>query len=215
MASETRAFLDRGHEVITLGIEENVTICCDVRQYYPSIDESYDFMWFSPPCTEFSIVNNPNLGSWKDRKPDMSIVDACFRIIETCKPKYWVIENPAHGLRHFISNPATTIKYSDFGYHSRKLTDLWGVFPMSFLKYKTPNYNLINLKRAKECLKSTTGIDRTKMRSVIPYNLSLAMCKAIEDAYNDHEPNNRDPYEGDKTLERYREWRREEYPDEN
>jgi hypothetical protein len=69
-----------------------------------------------------------------------------------------------------------------FSYFARKNTDLWGNFPLSFLKYKTPNKNLVNLKWAKQCLKSETGIDRTKMRSIIPYNLSLAMCKAIEES---------------------------------
>jgi len=59
---------------------------------------------------------------------DMSIVKSCFRIVNTCKPKYWIIENPAFGLRQVIGKPKIKINYSDFGYSAKKPTDLWGVY---------------------------------------------------------------------------------------
>ena len=80
--SETAAFKDRGHEVVMLGIEGNVDIKCDVRHYYPHINDKYHVVFFHPPCTEFSIANY-RLGACKDRRPDMSIVWAGMRIITT------------------------------------------------------------------------------------------------------------------------------------
>lgn len=185
--SETKPFKDRGHEVITLGIEGNVDLKMDVRDYhYEPIHGlcEYDAIFFHPPCDEFSIANNFHLGSWKDRTPDMSIVEACFRIVKEANPKYWILENPAYGLRHFWKIPPfITIKYSDFGAPFQKKTDLWGRFPIAFLQHKTLNYKTINLKYASSLLKTNTGIDRKKNRALIPYNLGLAWCKALEDAY--------------------------------
>ena len=164
--SETAAFRDRGHEVVMLGIEGNVDIKCDVRQYFPSVDDKYDFITFHPPCTEFSIAKGI---ACKDRNPDMSIVYAGLRIIETLKPTYWMMENPRGCLRYFIGKPQITIKYGDYGYPCIKPTDLWGEFPWFYSN--TPiNPNLQNMKYA----------IKKSARSLIPYGLSLAICKAIE-----------------------------------
>ena len=125
--SETQAFRDRQHEVTTLGLEGDVSIKMDIRDFHTT--EHYDFMFFCPPCTEFSIANNRYLGGCKDRTPDLSIVNACFRIVEEAKPTFWIIENPRGCLRYFIGRPTITVNYSDYGYVSKKPTDLWGVFP--------------------------------------------------------------------------------------
>lgn len=171
--SETAAFRDRGHEVVMLGIEGNVDIKCDVRQYFPSIDDKYDFIIAHPPCTEFSKANW-RLGKYKDRHPDMSIFDACFRIIKTLKPKYYMIENPQGAARYFIGNPQVTINYGDYGHYCKKPTDLWGEFPWFFSQTKdvyVRGYHNNNAYNKIGC---------SKKRSLLPYGLSLAICKAIE-----------------------------------
>lgn len=171
LCSETKAFLDRGHEVVSLGIEGDVTIQCDIREYFPSRDDHYDFMWFSPPCTEFSIADWRK-GKCKDRMPDMSIINACFRIIQTCQPRYWLIENPVGCLRHYIGMPQVTIHYGDYGHYCKKPTDLWGVFPWFWSRtperYAKGKHNFIN------------GTHDQKKRSEVPYSLSLALCLAME-----------------------------------
>jgi hypothetical protein len=48
-------------------------------------------VWASPPCTEFSRCGLPWIRSTE--APDLSIVLACRRIIETLKPRVWCIEN--------------------------------------------------------------------------------------------------------------------------
>lgn len=172
--SETKAFSDRGHEVVSLGIEGDVTICCDIRKYYPSVDDKYDFMTFHPPCTEFS-KSNWRKGKYITRNPDMSIVNACLRIVETCKPRYWMIENPQGALRYFIGMPQVTINYGDYGHYCKKPTDLWGVFPWFWSN--TPDTYIRgyhNHTAFRNCKKTQ------EERAMVPYGLSLAICKAIE-----------------------------------
>ena len=171
--SETAAFRDRGHEVVMLGIEGNVDIICDVRQYYPLINDKYDVIFFHPPCDQYSIANW-RLGACKDRHPDMSIIWAGMRIIETLKPNHWIMENPRGCLRHFIGKPQVTIKYGDFGHYCQKPTDLWGVFPWFFSQ--TPDTYIRGYH-------NNTAFDQIRdkaKRSLLPYGLSLAICKAIE-----------------------------------
>ena len=168
--SETQAFRDRGHEVVTLGMEGDVDIKCDIRQFHT--DEHYDFMILHPPCTEFSLANY-RLGACKNRNPDMSIVDACFRLVRESMPDYWLIENPKGCLRYFIGKPAYEIKYSDYGFPSMKPTDLWGYIPM--FSFIAPNDEY---KPWKESIPRDP-----KKRAIVPYFLGLSICKAIEGTY--------------------------------
>ncbi len=169
--SATRAFKDRGHEVNTLDIIGNHTYVCDVREFVP--EKKYDFIWASPPCTEFSIAKGI---ACKDRNPDMSIVEACFKICKTAP--YWILENPRGCLRYFIGKPTITVKYSEYGYACQKPTDLWLSDGFSFF-YSTTKRNS-NLKNMKYAIKKYDTIIRKDLRGCVPYGLSLAICKALE-----------------------------------
>lgn len=170
--SETKAFRDRGHDVTTLGLEGDVDIKKDIRDFYTR--EHYDFMWFSPPCTEFSIAIGKKC---KDREVDLSIVEACFRIVEDTKPAYWIIENPRGCLRYFIGKPNITINYSDYGYITVKPTDLWGVFPW-FWSCTRKKKNIVPFDKVLGFTK-----EQKAKRSLVPYGLSLSLCIAIERAF--------------------------------
>lgn len=167
--SETQAFKDRGHNVTTLGLEGTVDIKMDIRDFHTK--DHYDLMWFSPPCTDFSIAIGKKC---KDREVDLSIIEACFRIIEETKPGYWIIENPRGCLRYFIGKPTITINYSDYGFITKKPTDLWGFFPW-FWPVVKPNKNIIPFEK----LSGFTKELRAK-RSIVPYGLSLSLCVATE-----------------------------------
>jgi hypothetical protein len=173
--SEVQAFADRGHLVTLLGMDGFVDIQMDIRNF--STKEHYDFMTFHPPCTEFSKANW-RLGKCKDRKPDMSIVEACFRIVQEAKPTYWMIENPQGCLRHFIGRPQYCIKYGDYGHYCQKPTDLWGVLPW-FGSYRE---NIVIPGEHNNTAHSKGPRDPAK-RALIPYELSLVICRSIEDAY--------------------------------
>lgn len=171
--SEVQAFKDRGHNVTLLGIEGDVNIITDIRDF--QTNEHYDFMTFHPPCTEFTTANW-RLGKCKDRTPDMSIVEACFRIVQEAKPTFWMVESPQGCLRYFIGMPQYCIRYGDYGHYCQKPTDLWGVLPW-FASYQKNNVPLgVHNKTA-----YSDGPRAADKRSLIPYGLSLVICKSIED----------------------------------
>lgn len=173
--SEVQAFKDNGHNITTLGMCGDVDIKQDIRDvHFYHAEGYYDFMTFHPPCTEFSKANW-RLGKCKDRTPDMSIVKACFRIVQEAKPTFWMIENPQGCLRHFIGRPQYCIKYGDYGHYCQKPTDLWGVLPW-FAYYHKNNVPLsVHNKTA-----YSDGPGAADKRAMIPYGLSKVLCKAIE-----------------------------------
>ena len=170
--SATKPFADRGHIVETLDIVGDQTYTMDIRDFHPG--KEYDFMWFSPDCTEFSNANY-RLGPCKDRDPDMSIVEACLRIVEEAKPRFWIMENPRGCLRHFVRKPAATVKYADFGYCSVKPTDLWGVFPFFFSRVPRTTET-----RPIQHMVSSGN----PQRSAVPYELGRVICLSIEEIIN-------------------------------
>ena len=66
-----------------------------------------DLLLASPPCTEFSRHSQPWFKNLPP--PDMSHVDACFRIAQEIKPRLFVMEN-VRGLQKFIG-PATVVRH--------------------------------------------------------------------------------------------------------
>ena len=171
--SATQAFKDLGHEVITVDIEEGADIICDVRNFEPS--GYFDFIWCSPPCTEFSIAKRI---PYQDRNPDMSVVNACVRVIKEINPEYWIMENPRGMLRHLIGKPTITVQYADYGYPVVKPTDLWGYFP--FFYSRVPRTNPTIPWDTAFPHKSRAW----KERAHVPYELSRSVCLALEGVIN-------------------------------
>lgn len=89
----------------------------------------------NPPCTEFSTART----SGKARNPGegMFLVEHCLRIVEDCKPKFWVIENPAKGvLKNYLGEPNYKYEPWWFGSPWTKQTALWGKFNIPERIYK-------------------------------------------------------------------------------
>lgn len=82
----------------------------------------------SPPCTEFSIAKRGE----RDLAGGLEIVDACLRIVRTCRLsgglKWWGLENPRGFLRQFLGIPAFSVEFWRFGDSLQKPTDVWGYF---------------------------------------------------------------------------------------
>ena len=150
------AMVARGWEVITLDndLAFKPDILCDLRCWnWEGIKP--DLMWFSPPCTEFAREFMP--WSRTGKTPDLSIYQACIRIIQEVQPRYWIIENVKGAIKYF-GKPAASI--GPFF--------LWGFFP---------DLGKIKLSgRKKESLSSSHSAERAK----IPFELSLAVAQAIE-----------------------------------
>lgn len=132
--SVSKAIGNQFTEVISVDIFEEwkPSICIDIlqwdyKQYPPG---HFDVIWASPPCQEFSCLNNsnpqktPNI-DWAD-----SIVIRTLEIIEYFNPSKFVIENPQTGILkdrpYMLGIPFVDIDYcqfSDWGY--RKRTRFW------------------------------------------------------------------------------------------
>ena len=132
-----RAFEAKGWEVISLDILPGATIqsnilLWDYKIYPPGY---FDFVWASPPCTEYSIART------RAKRPrDFSLADAIvcatLDIIEYLRPQLWLIENPQTG--HLKNKPIMRdilwrdVTYCKYGFPYKKQTRLWGFFPFDF-----------------------------------------------------------------------------------
>lgn len=83
----------------------------------------------APPCTEFSRAKGSQP---RDFESAMKVVNACLRIIWTCRLrgnlKFWAMENPVGFLRQFLGIPKYQFEQWQFGENKIKPTDLWGYF---------------------------------------------------------------------------------------
>lgn len=161
----SQAFKDRGHEVHTLDNDPqfHCTFIMDVRDGIPA--GGYDVILASPPCNEFAPWGMPP--SWHPNRkiPDLSLIYATLKIIDRLKPRWWVIEN-VRGSVKFLKPILGKPVIRGFQY-------LWGEFPL-IPKFKPTG-------KGKELLSPSK--ERAALRSLIPYNLSLALCIAMENEY--------------------------------
>ncbi len=82
----------------------------------------------APPCTCFA-----RSGAWVRRSDDdmraaLSVVDACLRLVATCRPAWWALENPVGTLRRWLGPPVCYFQPCDYGDPWTKRTCLWGRF---------------------------------------------------------------------------------------
>lgn len=150
------AFRERGWQVVTIDNDplHAPDICTDLRTF--SWDGPRpDLLWASPPCDEFSRESMP----WcrTGIPPDLSLVQAVFRLVEEIRPRFWILEN-VRGAKRFLGPP-----YLRFG-----AVYLWGQFPLV----------LCNPLWWKEKLPSSAHQARAK----IPYDLSHALAAVIDRA---------------------------------
>jgi hypothetical protein len=95
----------------------------DYRSYLPN---SFDVIWASPPCTEYSVAKTVGV-----RKLDEAnaIVKRTIEIIQYFNPTYWMMENPQKGLLKHQSVvadlPYNDLDYCKYGMPYRKRTRLW------------------------------------------------------------------------------------------
>ena len=111
------------------------TICCSILEWdYKAFPPGhFDFIWASPPCTQYSIART--VGPPRNLAQADSLVGAALDIITYFQPRLgWLMENPATGLlksRIVIARlpwrDVCYCKYSDGITHRyRKATRLWG-----------------------------------------------------------------------------------------
>ena len=116
-----------GYDVVSLDLK-NADINCNILDSdYKQHDTGYfDFIWSSPPCTEYSIAKT--LGVRKIDEAN-TIVLKTIEIIKYFQPKVFFIENPQTGLlkpQSFMSEfRYVDVDYCKYGFNYRKRTRLW------------------------------------------------------------------------------------------
>jgi len=83
--SATEYFVQRGHTVHRFDLPDG-----DVTKLsFPR--GAYDFIWASPPCTEYCKLRLP----WypEPKSVDLGVWEHCLRLIEQSGARYWIIEN--------------------------------------------------------------------------------------------------------------------------
>jgi site-specific DNA-cytosine methylase len=154
------AMRERGWEVTT--VDNNPAfkpaIVADIKDYERFQGLTFDLIWASPPCEEFSREFMPWCKTGVN--PSMELVEATLTVISWCKPRFWVIENTRGAVKWFrpLLGPPAWISNPIY---------LWGVFPP---------IEKMRIKMGKEKLSSTQAAERGK----IPYELSLAVAISIE-----------------------------------
>ena len=94
----------------------------DYKQYPP---EHFDFVWASPPCTEFSIAKSQGI---RDIPAATKVVEKTLEIIRYFKCPF-AMENPQTGYLKqqpcVQGIPYKDVSYCKYGMPYRKLTRLW------------------------------------------------------------------------------------------
>ena len=158
-----QAFRDRGHKVYGLDIVPPADVIADARALPFRDGLAPDALLAAPPCTDFARESMPWCRTGK--APDMALVRAAFDAVERLKPRFWVIEN-VRGARPYMPMPVMRVG-------SRYL---WGYFPIPLMGSHGRCFGKEHI--------GPNVTNRARLRSLIPYDLSLALCKAMEAAIN-------------------------------
>lgn len=160
LGGASQAMKQRGWDVITVDINPDLKpdVVADLREWSYTGPRP-DLVWCSPPCNEFSREFMP----WCKTgiAPDLSIVQACKRIVDESHPRFWVIENVKGAISWF--SPILGNYRACYGPFY-----LWGFFPL------LGGFKLA--MRKKESLSSSASAERAK----IPEQISLTLAIAIE-----------------------------------
>ena len=139
---------EHGHEVITLDIDGNSDISCNILDWdYKKYPVGYfDYIHSSFPCDKFSVcryscigrkLKSLNMEKLTREKIEEEIItiglpplNKSLEIIDYFKPKYFTLENPAYGrAKDFIKNIDNTIvDYCKYGFPYKKSTRIWNNF---------------------------------------------------------------------------------------
>ena len=142
----------------------------DVRNLNGKIFSNFDFIVGSPPCRDFTILNDARWKVKKNPSRGLELVKAFLRIIDEAKPRFWLMENVVGLEKHLDKSPRV---------HNAKITrfmkrSFWGNFPLF----------LIPTESGRGKTRETCGwhpLAKWK-RAKIPLPVARALGKAVREA---------------------------------
>jgi len=146
-------FFERGHDVERYELPRDIT----KETFEPG---QFDFIWASPPCTEYSKLFKPFASLGPYREVDLGLWEHCLRLIAEAKPRYYIIENVQGALRIW-GQPK--VRCGSFY--------LWGdmpAWPVGVFRKNTQSW---------------PKASRARERGRIPRPLAEQVCDIIEDAF--------------------------------
>jgi hypothetical protein len=133
----------KGAEIVSLDNQPKwePTHCCDIQDWVQQGEGSmydyspgyFDFIWASPPCTEYSRAKTVGV---RDLAAADQRVNATLEALRYLQPRYYVIENP-QGLLHtrsvmeqfvggdWLPDMKQSVTYCRYGTDFKKPTHLW------------------------------------------------------------------------------------------
>ena len=91
-----KVFKERGWDVVSLGGDLDADIRTDIMDwdckavYEPG---SFDVLWTSPPCTEYSAAKTVG---FRQIPYANAVVQHTLDVIDYFQPRYWFLEKPTH-----------------------------------------------------------------------------------------------------------------------
>lgn len=118
-------------------------------------------------------------------KLSVRLVERTLELVDLLRPHYWWMENPNGGMIHFVpdSIPRVQTTYCQYGESRQKLTNLWGQWPDTWKpRPRCKNGAPCHASAPRGAKTGTQGIKGAVDRAIVPYELSLEVCKAVEEA---------------------------------
>jgi hypothetical protein len=172
----SRPYKEAGYDVRVITLPE-YNVCL-----YSPPDDIYGIL-AAPPCTEFSRAKHfHGKGKYShDFKAGLEIVSACMRIILTCKPKFWALENPMGYLLHWLKDPQFIFDAWEFGDNYQKRTAIWGGFnkPVKTVLTKPVGIIKFSMIKSKDIHPEFFGkLSRQERRAITPAGFAKAFYEA-------------------------------------
>ena len=171
----SKPYKDAGYDVRLITLPDD-----DVRLHIPP-SGVYGVL-AAPPCTEFSKAKHfHGKGNYTHNfTAGLEIVSACMRIILTCKPQWWALENPNGYLKRWIGNPVWSFNPWEFGDTYKKVTCLWGEFnhPTPTVVIEPPDMVKFSMLKSHEIAPEYYGkLTRTERRGITPAGFANSFFK--------------------------------------
>jgi hypothetical protein len=164
--------------------DETWDVIDNVTEPWNYIVKPYDFIWFSPDCSIFSLMNMRWDRNFDDNYNPISEqairevegIKYVLRQIKLRSPSLgWIMENPRALMRKmdFVKDlHRATVTYCQYGDTRQKPTDLFGNIPMLFRPRMCRAGSSCHESARRGSQGGTQGMDDKTAKGLIPYQLS-------------------------------------------